>query len=75
MRPGRLIVAHQGPLNRVCLADGTVEFQGIPAVPKGALYRYQMEFKGHRTGDSVVSGSYTVTNSESGTYTIRLQTL
>jgi hypothetical protein len=64
-----------GLLNGVCLADGTVEFQVVPAPPKGALYRYQMEFKGHRSGDGVVSGSYTVTNGESGTFTIRLQTL
>ena len=57
-----------GPLSGATVADGGIKFHVVPTSPTG----YEMDFKGRPAGRGVmkISGTYTVTNGQSGTFTM-----
>jgi TonB family protein len=58
-----------GPLTGTNLTDDTIEFHVVPAPPTG----YEMHFAGRRTAPGVISGSYSASTGQSGTFTMHLQ--
>jgi TonB family protein len=58
-----------GPLTGTNVTDDTIEFHVVPAPPAG----YEMNFTGRHTGPGVVSGTYSISDGQSGTFTMHLQ--
>ena len=60
-----------GPLTGASVINDTIEFHVVPPPVTG----FELDFRGHRTGPGVVSGTYSVSNGQSGTFTMHLSSV
>ncbi len=58
-----------GPLTGTNVTNDAIEFHVVPAQRRG----FELDFKGRRTGPGTITGTYTVSSGQTGTFTMYLQ--